>query len=102
MLRNQLVRNKSVAASEKHLAGIVLHEWCSLYMKVSQHFIRAPAANKADDIRVNACKEEGICPCCAKAASRDVVWQKAQRWANICNCVSNSFSDEGGSNSLSL
>jgi hypothetical protein len=43
----------------KHKASEVAHDRLGLKMKVTKHFIRAPAADQADNICVDVGKEKG-------------------------------------------
>jgi len=52
-LGNKLIGDEAVGAGVEHPSGVVAHKWCSLDMKVSKHFVRAPAADEADDVGVH-------------------------------------------------
>ena len=52
-LGDKLIWDEAVGAGVEHPLGVVAHKWCSLDVKVSKHFIRAPAADEADDIEVH-------------------------------------------------
>ena len=54
---NDLVGEHAEVATSGHEGGQVRHKGVSLEMEELQHFIRAPAANKFDDISVNAATE---------------------------------------------
>ena len=55
---NDLVGEHAEVATSDHEGGQVHHKGVSLEMEVLQHFIRAPVANKFDDISVNAATEQ--------------------------------------------
>jgi hypothetical protein len=51
--------------------GIILHEGVGLDVQVPKHFVQAPTANEADDIRVDLGQEEGCCASGAQAPIQD-------------------------------
>jgi hypothetical protein len=53
-LWNKVVWNESVGPRGQHTLGVISHEGVGLDMKVSEHFVRAPPADEADHVRVNA------------------------------------------------
>ncbi len=57
-LWNKVVRNERISPSRKHTLGVIAHEWISLDVEVPEHFIRAPSADEADDVGVDAGQEE--------------------------------------------
>ena len=58
-------------------------------MKVTKHFIRAPAADKADDVRINLCQKKGSSTSCTEASCRDITWKKPQVRAEVGDSVPN-------------
>ena len=55
-LGDQLIWDKGIVARSQHAPSVILHEGVRLDMQVSQHFVRAPAPNEADDVGVDLCK----------------------------------------------
>jgi hypothetical protein len=47
--------------------GIIPHEGVGLDMQVPKHFVLAPMADEADDVRVDLGQEEGYCASGAQA-----------------------------------
>jgi hypothetical protein len=72
-LADVLARNKGVVTALEHEKYKVLHDGLSLEMKVAEHFIRAPAANKADDVRIHSGEEEGHSPAHLERAGSDII-----------------------------
>ena len=58
LLWDKVVRNESVGTNVEHATRVVPHERVSLDMQISEHFIRVPPANKADDIRIDLGQEK--------------------------------------------
>ena len=53
-----MTRKEGVDTAVEHAAGEVLHDRLGLEMEVVEHFVGPPAANQADEIRVDAGKEK--------------------------------------------
>ena len=55
-----LIGDEIAMAMLQHASSIVSHEVYVLDMEVLEHFIRVPATDEGDDLRVNACIKQGI------------------------------------------
>ena len=53
-----LVRDEGEFAIGDHHSCKVLHDGCSLDMKIPEHFVAAPTANELDFVRVNVGAKE--------------------------------------------
>ncbi len=52
-LWDEVVRNEGEGDGVEHWTGVVPHERVSLDMQIREHFVRAPPADKADDVRID-------------------------------------------------
>ena len=50
-----LVGVKGEVTLLSHASGKVVHDGLGLDMEVSEHFVRAPAANESNDVGINLC-----------------------------------------------
>ncbi len=53
-LWNKVVWNECICPCGEHTLGVIAHEGISLDVEVSEHFVRAPPADEADDVRVHS------------------------------------------------
>ncbi len=58
-LWDEVVGNEGVGSGGEHTMGVVPHERVSLDVQITEHFVRAPLTNEADDVRVNLGQEKG-------------------------------------------
>jgi len=75
--RSVLSRDQGVLSPLQHEASEVAHDGVGLKVQVAEHFVGTPAADEADDVRVNLGEEEGHGPTRAKRAGGDVVREEA-------------------------
>ena len=66
-------------------------------MKVAEHLIRAPTANKADDIRINFSNEKRSGPGGAKTAGRDVGGEEPKVSSQVTHSLAQERRDSGRS-----
>jgi hypothetical protein len=71
LLWDKVVGNEGVGSGGEHTAGVVPHERVSLDVQITEHFVQAPPANKADDVRVNLGQEKGGRASSAETSCRD-------------------------------
>ena len=76
--RDQLVGDESELATCEHLWGKGAEQGVGLGVEVSEHLIRPPASQEADDVGVYSTTEESVGACGAKASGRDVRRKEAQ------------------------
>ena len=79
-LWNKVVRNERISPSRKHTLGVIMHKRVSLDVEVPEHFVRAPAADEADDVGVDAGQEECRRASGAKTARRDLGRKETEVW----------------------
>ena len=73
-----LIGDQGVGTPCKHALGEGVHNRGGLEMQVTQHLIRAPASEQADDIRVNIGNEECIGTGCSEASGSNVRWEETK------------------------
>ena len=55
-----LIGDQSIRTSCEHALGEGIHNWGGLEMQVSEHLVRAPAAEKSNDIGIDIGTKEGV------------------------------------------
>ncbi len=71
LLFDKVVGNEGVGSGGEHTTGVVPHERVSLYMQITEHFVRVPPADEADGVRVNLGQEKGGCASSAETSCQD-------------------------------
>jgi len=79
-LWNKVIGNERIRPSRKHTLGVIAHKRVSLDVEVPEHFVRAPAADEADDVGVDAGQEECRRASGAKTARRDLGRKETEVW----------------------
>ena len=75
-VRDVLARDEVVRSALEHKPCEVSHDGLHLKMKITEHFIRPPASNQADDIGVNLGQEKGHGATGMKGVGSDVGWEE--------------------------
>jgi hypothetical protein len=78
-LGNVRVGVQDKVAMGEHATGMVPHNRFGLNGEVVEHFIQVPAANKADDVGINASTQKGHGTSCMKTMGGDIFRQKNPR-----------------------
>ena len=63
-----LVGDEGEGTPSQHFLAEVAENRACLGVQVSDHFVRSPATEEADDICVNATTKQGVCACSSEAA----------------------------------
>ena len=61
-----------------HEFGVVPHDWFSLHVEITQHFVTTPVSNKYDDVIVQSGTEECHSAFCPKGPRRDILIRESQ------------------------
>ncbi len=77
-LWDKVVGNEGVGSGGEHTTGVVPHERVSLDMQITEHLVRGPPADEADDVRVNLCQEKGARASSAETSCRDFGRKEAE------------------------
>ena len=77
-LWDKVVGNEGVGSGREHTTGVVPHERVSLDVQITEHFVRAPPANEADDVQVNLGQEKGGRASSAETSCRDFRRKEAE------------------------
>jgi hypothetical protein len=77
-LWDEVVGNEGVGSGGEHTTGVVPHERVSLDMQITEHFVQAPPADEADDIRVNLGQEKGGHTSSAETSCREFGRKEAE------------------------
>ena len=78
MHRYQLVWDQGKVTALEHVASEGGHKWCRLQMEVTEHFVGAPSAEKADDVGVDVGAEESVSASGSEAAGSNISGKKSQ------------------------
>ncbi len=94
MHRHELVGRKGVVRIQ-HLVSKIAHEGFSCKVKVTEHFVRPPAAKESDDVSVHFGYEERHGTTSAEGAGRDLLGGEAQAKAEEAHCATQKGGDVG-------
>ena len=77
-----MIGKQGEVAPVEHAGGKITHDRLSLYyMQVSQHLIRAPAANELDAVSIDISTQKGHGSRRTQGSSGDVLGEEAVGWA---------------------
>ena len=76
-----MIGEQGEVATLEHAGGKVAHYRFSLYMQISEHFIRSPAANELDAVGVDIGTEECHGTGGSQGPGRDMVGKETMGWS---------------------
>ena len=92
MRRHQLVWHQMIVCTE-HLTCEVVHDRLGRQVKVAEHLVGAPAAQKANDVWVDVRYQQGRSARCPKGARRHFGRKEAEVSSNVGYGITERFSN---------
>jgi hypothetical protein len=76
-----MIGEQGEVSTLEHAGGKVAHDRFSLYMQISEHFIRAPPANELDAVGVDVGTKECHGTRGSQGSGRDMVGEETVGWS---------------------